>query len=412
MKFSIPTNWDNRLIELIDTKNIEEFYGKMHSDYIGGGRSAYSCPPVRKRDAARHIRKIRSMGIRFNYLFNSACLGNEEYTAPWQKQFERLTGWLVDNGVDTITVSVPYLLERLKNRYPRLRVSVSAFAHVNTIHKALFWENLGADEITPSPPELNRNFKGLQAIRAHVKCGLKLIVNNNCLLYCPLHIYHSNITAHASRLRETTTGFTIDYCRINCRYLRLTDTSNFLKADWIRPEDLHVYETIGVNTFKIVDRILSTEAIVKIASAYFAGKHEGNLLDLFPKTRDISVLRRNNMFHYFKYFFRPLFVNPFRLLGIKNLMDDIDIFIDNRALDGFLENTMNKDCITRSCAECGYCSRVAEQVVKIPAQAREKLISAYRDFMNTLNHGDIFRYTPSLQAARAPSPGLSEKKRK
>jgi len=93
-------------------------------------------------------------------------------------------------------------------------------------------------------------------------------------------------------------------------------------------------------------------------------------------------------------------------------MDDIDIFIDNRALDGFLENTMNKDCITRSCAECGYCSRVAEQVVKIPAQAREKLISAYRDFMNTLNHGDIFRYTPSLQAARAPSPGLSEKKRK
>jgi collagenase-like PrtC family protease len=324
MRFSVPTNWDDRLIEEIPLDLIGEFYGKLHTDYIGGGRSSYSCPPVSRRTAARHIAKIRSAGKHFNYLLNSACLANEEFTSRWQKQFESLTAWLYDNGVDTFTVSVPYLLELLKIRLPRARVCVSAFANINSAHKASFWERLGADEITLSPPEMNRNFKALRAVRSAVRCGLKLIVNNNCLLSCPLHIYHSNITAHASRLRENTCGYTIDYCRLNCRYLRLADPSNYLKADWIRPEDLHIYEEAGIDTFKLVDRILSTPAILKISSAYFSGRHDGNLLDLFPRTRDIYVQQKNTLPHYFRYFFRPHLVNPFRLVKIRELMKEIE----------------------------------------------------------------------------------------
>jgi collagenase-like PrtC family protease len=395
MKFSIPTNWDDQLIDRIDKKQITEFYGKLHSDLVGGGRTSYSCTQVSRKNAARHIQKIRAMNISFNYLLNSACLGNEEFTASWQNQFTSLIKWLADTGVDTVTVSVPFLMERVKNIRPEMRISVSVFAHVNTVSKAFFWEKLGADEITLSNPEFNRNFKALQALKEKIRCGIKLVVNNNCLLFCPLHIYHSNFNAHASRLQEKTAGFGIDYCRLNCQYLRLTDTSNFLKADWIRPEDLKIYEAMGVNTFKIADRVLSTEAILRISTAYFNGRHEGNLLDLFLKTRDIAVKQqKHSLLHYFKYFFRPQSINPFKLLKIQEIMkDDIDIFIDNRALDGFLEGLLDKDCLTGNCEECGYCRAIAEKTVKISSPKQKQLISAYKTFLQSLTTGDIFRYT-------------------
>jgi collagenase-like PrtC family protease len=262
---------------------------------------------------------------------------------------------------------------------------------VHSIRGALFFENRGADEITLSS-SLNRNFHLLEELKTSVRTPLKLIVNNNCLLDCPLHIYHSNITAHASRLDERTRGFFIDYCRLSCRYLRLADPSNFLKADWIRPEDLQLYESMGIDRFKITDRALSTDAIIRISASYCARRHEGNLVDLFPQNKDFVVFRRRNPLRLFKYFFRPLRANPFKLYELTRLMKDAEVVIDNRALDGFLEDVRHKDCFSRSCGACGYCDKLAHSLVKINTPGITEQLSAYREFMQRLVQGDVFRY--------------------
>jgi hypothetical protein len=39
-----------------------------------------------------------------------------------------------------------------------------------------------------------------------------------------------------------------------CNELRLREPVNYLRANWIRPEDLHLYENLGYENFKIVER--------------------------------------------------------------------------------------------------------------------------------------------------------------
>ncbi|MFA4908510.1 MAG: U32 family peptidase [Candidatus Omnitrophota bacterium] len=390
MKFSIPTNWDDRLVERINKERVGEFYGKLYSDSVGGGRASFLCSPVDRKKAVRHIRIIRGAGIRFNYLLNAACLGNKEFTTSWHRQLRKLLGWLADNGVDTVTVAVPFLLDLVKSFHPEMRVSVSAFAHINTVRKALFWESRGADEITPSPTELNRDFKTLQEMRKRLSCGLKLIVNNNCLLDCPLHFYHSAISAHASRKEEPAEGFMIDYCRVQCRYLRLIDPENFLKADWIRPEDTALYERIGVHSFKIVDRVLSTEAILMISSAYFAQRHDGNLLELFPMTKDIVVFQHHKAARFLKYFFRPGLINPLKLLSLRKLIKPIDVFIDNRALDGFIERVKDRCSPGDFCRGCACCAETAEKAVRVSSRGLKEAVDSYKVFLQKISGGDLW----------------------
>ena len=39
-----------------------------------------------------------------------------------------------------------------------------------------------------------------------------------------------------------------------CLDYRLREPVNYVRANWIRPEDLHHYESLGFHNFKIVER--------------------------------------------------------------------------------------------------------------------------------------------------------------
>ncbi|MBI4650617.1 U32 family peptidase [Candidatus Desantisbacteria bacterium] len=201
MRLSIPTNWDNKLISGLAGLPVENYYGKLQEDVIGGGRPAKSIPKVSRQRIKEHIKLIHDHGAIFNYVLNAPCLGNTEYSNPIRRQIFKLLDWLVSNGVDSVTVSIPLLLEWIKKNFPSLKVSVSVFSHVDTINMAHMYENLGADEITIIQ-NFNRDFKFLKALRQNLKIDLQLIVNNACLFGCPFRRYHSNINGHASQLNS------------------------------------------------------------------------------------------------------------------------------------------------------------------------------------------------------------------
>ncbi|MDP2924181.1 MAG: U32 family peptidase [Candidatus Omnitrophota bacterium] len=391
MELIAPTNWDNQLIASYKSLGIKEAYGKMAIDFIGGGRPAYILPYVNRRQVATHIKMLHAAGIKFNYILNSPCLNSEEFTRTGRANIYSLLRWLTEIGVDKVTITIPYLLQLIKDKYPKLEICISVFAGIDSIEKALFWQDIGADEITLLQTIVNRNFSLLKQIRKHTTCRLKLIGNTSCLYNCPLIGYHALSNAHASQSKYShRAGLSIDYCSIFCKYLRLSEPAKFISSSWIRPEDLHFYEEIGIDGIKLVDRRCSTEQLIKIAVSYSKRHFEGNLFELLPLFygRPPQSAQKNLLLK-LKYFFHPLESNMLAIAKLDFLMRDLKIYIDNRKLDGFIKKFIEQDCTFQGCAECGYCERIAKEVIVYDKDYLEKLKSIYKEFLSNLAKGKI-----------------------
>lgn len=390
MKFSVATNFQDDFLEKIKNDSVVELFGKLSSDFIGGLRSSYNLPKISRAQLKKAVEEAHCQGLQFNYLLNAVSLRNFEYTSQGQKEITRLLSWLQDIGVDSVSVTIPYLLEIIKKRFKRLKVRVSVGACVDTVEKAKFWEGLGADEMTLSE-YLNRDFKRLEAIRKNTQLPLILIANVACLHHCPISKYHATLTSHSSQSSHPLRGYVIDYCALSCRYKMILDPVSFISADWIRPEDVHYYEKIGIDVLKLADRCADSDTMARIVNAYVNKSFEGNLLDLFP-TFLAKKSRKKADFARLRFFFRPFYVNIFKLRQIAAIMDKPRVFIDNKKLDGFLEGFFLRDCSLLSCEECAYCREIAEKVVKIDEQWRKDMLKRYKKILDNLNSGKMFRY--------------------
>ncbi len=385
MKFSVGTNWQKDLIPKIKKDSVKELYGKLASDFVGGGRPASISAHPSKKEVRSHIKQAHQNGMRFNYLLNTLCLGNKELTVPGQRKIHKLLDWIVSMDVDSVTVAIPYLLQLIKKQYPQLKVSVSGFANVNTIERAKHWEDLGADLITLDEFTLNRDFRLLRQIRKSLSCELQLIANTGCLYNCPFCLYHAVAISHSSQSGDISGGFLLDHCVVNCKYLRMLEPVNFIRADWIRPEDIHFYEEVGIDSLKLIDRTRPTEAIALVVEAYDKRGYNGNLMDLLPAlSRDSFFSGGRRIWRGLKYLFLPFPKNPSFLHKLATLDAKLYVYIDNSALNGFIEHFLEKDCRSLSCKDCGYCYEVARQVVKIEPNYQQEVIAKYKAALDAL----------------------------
>lgn len=394
MKFSVPTNFQADLISSLgnNKKDIDYIYGKLADDFIGGGRPSMFLPSISRRYLKKYVSHVHAHGWKFNYLLNSACLGNREYTISGQKQIRRLIDWLVKIKVDSVTVAIPYLAQLIKKKYPGLELHVSNLAYIDSVIKAKYWQDLGADVLVLASSSLNRDFETLNKIRRHVKCRLELIANNACLYRCPIRDYHRAMIAHASQKDNASSKYFIDYCIINCRNIRLKDPVNFIRADWIRPEDVRYYEAAGIDYLKIVDRSKSTAFISRAVGAYINRSYKGNLVDLFIfSPQDFFLRGVKKYLHSIQYLFRPFTVNIFKVRKIFKPLP-LDVHIDNEALDGFLEFFVKGKCKQGLCDECGYCREIAKKTVKINEKYLNDILLKYKNILDDIILGAPFRY--------------------
>jgi hypothetical protein len=169
-------------------------------------------------------------------------------------------------------------------------------------------------------------------------------------------------------------GFPLDYCSVLCNDLRLREPVNYIRANWIRPEDLHYYEKLGYETFKIVERNTPTQILLERVKAYSERRYDGNLLDLvqnyaYPKEKMGAVGQDAYSWkRMLKYFIKPRQIN---LLRFRKLIDfghaasmlypregANPVMIDNRKLDGFMERFTTKNCQSTDCESCRYSTRL------------------------------------------------------
>ena len=396
MKLSVATNFDSALIEAIKDYPVHELYGKLQTDFIGGGRSSYILSKVTKKHLRDHVRLARKNGIGFNYLLNAACLDNREITRRGQKEIYQLLDWVSQQEVSAVTVANPLLLRIIRKHFPHLKVRISVFAGVDHLRKAKYWEENGADIICLDSLGVNREFKTLKSILAGLSCKVELLTNNSCLQSCPLSQTHMNLLAHSSQSAHQSKGFVIDHCLLECSKQKLAQPVNFIRADWIRPEDIALYESIGIENFKIVERNLPTWVMVQRVRAYSERRYEGNLLDLIqPYGQKGSQKQEEKPWRRFLFLFRPSKVNVFKLKllkdfaqkrGMLNPLENPAVVIDNRSLDGFLNRFVSNGCRNVDCEKCRYCHDVADKVVKINPEFQKECLDIHQEIDHRLEN--------------------------
>ena len=429
MRFSVACNFDDALLPGLAPYPVREIYGKLTSDVLGGGRPSFYLPEVDRPRLERYVAATHAAGIEFNYLLNTSASDNLEFTRKGQRDLDELLEWIDGIGVDAVTVASISILRMVKRRHPRLRVRVSSHRFTDNPRKVRFWAEQGADMVVVSEVNIHREFAVLEALQraADGQVELELIVNNWCRQDCAIAGNHAVSLSAGSRTGSK--GFALDYCSLRCNHIRLTQPVSFLRANWIRPEDLHRYEALGYRDFKVVERNTPTSLLVLRTKAYAERRYDGNLLDLVqnysypveaypPGARGTYPLRR-----LLKHFVLP---GAFNLFKLKKLLrygktasvlqprrGPNPIVIDNRALDGFLDRFDKAGCQDLDCEACRYCHAWADKAVSIDPSWGPEMIAIYEDLLEEVDGGRFWEphRTTLARAARSAaraSRGTSE----
>lgn len=383
MQLSLAANYDIDLVPRLAGTPVVEVYGRLPVDGVGGGRPGYMATPLTKKALREYVEQLARHGLAFNYLLNASCFGNREWSRRWQRAALVLLDELGRMGIRTFTVSTPFLLELIKKRFPQFTVKVGIYAQVDTPRRARFWEELGADGINLESFSINRNFALLTSIRQAVHVELQLIANHACLVNCAMQPYHQNGFAHGSN--EPGRLF-IDYCFLRCSRQRLQDPSSFIKAPWIRPEDIQTYERMGYKNFKLLERGIPSNELLKRVKAYSARRYDGNLADLML-SYGFKKAPQKQKFWAFRHFFKPRQARPRAMKTLYDLArhqgmlfprEEQPITIASSAIPpNFLDGFRTRDCATLACAECRYCEAIAERAVKIAPAYLKKALALY-----------------------------------
>lgn len=289
MKISIPTRFDDATVmeyqkinqEYASTGNqIYEVYGTLSTNPFGSARVSDKMPINHLESLEDHIRMCHKHNMRFNFTFNSPCLGNLEYTPKGQKQILQLVEQLVFRGVDAVTVSNIFLMDLIAEHFD-IDIYVSIISNIDSPENAKFVANKGVKKIILSS-DIYRDFETLKAIRNAVPTKLELIGNMFCIHNCPLRSYHYSTTGHAAQ--DPMVKPRDDYCSFNCSLRLLQDPRKILHIPMIRPEDMYYYQEIGIDSIKIAGRTASLNTLSSLAQLY--------MLESFPGDLGIFIDRR------------------------------------------------------------------------------------------------------------------------
>lgn len=401
-RFTLPLNWQKDYFEAIDFTGVEEVYGKLREDFLGGGKSSMAQAEPSRRQVAQTVLEAHRRGLRFNYLLNTTCIGNLEFTRGGYRKIRKMLDWLSEIQVDAVTLSLPFLVQVVKRHYPHFQVNISTQADIDSLEKARYWEALGADLLTLSHVNANRNFEAIAQITSHCGCRTQLIANMLCKRSCPFVTLHGNFNAHASQSWAKTNRYNLDYYFISCLAESFCDPVQVIKANWIRPEDVPAYEALGIDRIKLAERGLKTSALSAILSAYQKGSYDGNLMDLIPSAGKYVFMEKQNLGHTMKELMRVSFVNLFKMRNTiqkagklrdsEPYLKSSGMYIDNRKLDGALEVFQQKQCARRLCEECGYCRQLADRAITLlgkPGQL-ERDTAVFREVVENLVEGTYF----------------------
>lgn len=346
---SLATNWDNRLLEVvrkIGIISVRELWGTLNYTPVGSGRGP-GPDRLSQRQAQEHIGAARAEGLEFCYLMNAPCSGNIEHTREGKAAVLAHVEWVASAGATGITLTNPFLIALISSHFPGLKIKASVIIECNSVIKIRKYLNMGCSVVNLAFDK-NRDFNFLRKVPEELRPHIELLTSDPCLFNCPYRMYHYNQMGHTSRHAgdeeppELVPWYKLYYPILCCSAQRCESPGEWIKSRWIRPEDLKTYTSLGYNRFKIGARNSDLMKLSMTAKSYHKGYHTGNLLELLSEG----------------YMELPGVGKPAR------------VFIDNKALDGFLEHFISGavDCDMDCGESCRYCDEIAEKTVSVSSR--------------------------------------------
>ncbi|MFA8435572.1 MAG: U32 family peptidase [Marinifilaceae bacterium] len=361
--FSIPADYNKRTIDRLNELNtkysssqIIETYGNITiGNIFGSGRSYCQLPNLDLYTLAEYVKYSQDRGIDFNYTFNSSFVQNQEFTVDGVRRIKEFMFQLHEIGIRSLTIALPQLIELVNSMQLGFKIKVSAIASIDNVNKAQAYKKMGVDKIVPCEL-INREIKTIKDIRSAFGEKVELIVNTPCYKDCSYRMAHYNQISCDSVKSTNDVSFT--YFEHKCMLRRYSDVVNWMKINFIRPEDLRLYEQIGIQHFKLQGRqaILKDGDLVKTVEAYLKESFDGNMIDLI------------NLFSK---------LNPFI------------VFLDNKKLDGFVEPFFKKQSFcSHDCGKCGYCEQFMLRNLDV-GQIKEVCDLALEYYQNVKTFGEF-----------------------
>lgn len=304
--FSIPADFKVSTLHHIKEINskyknaiIYETYGQLSvENIIGSGRASDLIPNIDIGCLKHYIEESKRLGINFNYTLNASCLGNAEFSRKGISQIREFLLKLKDIGVSYFTVASPALMQIIHEMNCGFEIKASTVCCINSANKALLYKDELAKHIVVDE-SINRDFFTLKAIRSVFGSRVEVIVNVICHKDCIYEQFHHNQTSHDIDSDKQSATFYSHRCMLQ----RCKTAGTLLKLAWIRPEDLHLYESIGIQYFKLQGRQAVKDGdIMRTVEAYFEETYEGNLMDLlncFSPTNSFDVNLPNGILNDF-----------------------------------------------------------------------------------------------------------------
>lgn len=343
-QFTIPTTFSPDFIDQLSALNqefsdsggrITEIYGSFQEGAFNSARPSKYLPAVNREQFQRHVALALDKGITFNYLFNAPSYANLEYTHEGRTELAELLRFLVDARVASVTVAIPYLVEIIRSTFPQLEVVTSTIGYVGAMAGINQFHEAGSARVVLDV-EVNRDFQFLRMASAESPVPLEIIVNPVCISQCHFKYNHYCVASMGSQsFLRGGAGIPYNQYYLNwCFLQKLQKEGEFVKSPWVRPEDLHLWEEAGISYFKIAGRGLPGSEILRLCRSYLAREFSGNLLDLLGWPHWLA----------------------FRDNGDGTRLPALDVILDNKGLDGFLEFFANKTPHCRlGCRKCGHC---------------------------------------------------------
>lgn len=315
-------NWDvmRQILKNPVSKNgipVTEIYGVLASGGpVGHGRAVSTVPFIENTEAIDFRLKLAEMGIYFTYLLNAPY--NMEDNAWRRQQLDEYLKWIFDEvKPDAVMISSHDLMRYVRENYSGIKIHVSTIAGIKTRENLQKYLDIKPHRVVVHH-DLGKDWKHLcEVVLAGDDYGIQveLLVTESCLLHC------KNRSRHYAHLAKNPRNVGDTPFMSDCNYQKIFHPREFLLSGGaVRPEDLDLYEKMGVHHFKITGRDRDAEWLPEVVAAFQRRSYEGNFI---------------------------------RLLDIApSLQAENWIYLDNKALDGFLVNYPFDDSYKAQAAYC------------------------------------------------------------
>ena len=252
--------------------------------------------PGRRARILADLKWARANGIELDAIFNANCYGDISLSDVLADHVTEKLREMDSEGLfpDHVTTTSPFIATVLRQRFPSVKIRFSinmdiateiALKYVDELYDSFY---AGRNE--HRRPDYVRRMG--EWAREHGKM-MGLQANPGCLRNCPFHQFHNNLHGH-NRMRQSSDGEKFNFSVFRCRTnFERGNYEDFLRAIWIRPEDLPLYEP-HVGVVKLATRRHpNPSAIIR---AYATYSYDGDLAAImdpcfrFPKSMDNRAL--------------------------------------------------------------------------------------------------------------------------